>query len=145
MFDSNAFINLIDSQIDQNDFYDKCNKKYEFYVSAVQVEELAQIGDEKKDKRIANMLCLCQMRAKLVHPIAVLGHSRFGYCVFADENDKTYENLLNENCSNVNDAMIGEVAKREGCILITDDTRFIKKLKNEGIPTMTFREFKESV
>ena len=43
------------------------------------------------------------------------------------------------------DAMIGDVAQREGCILITDDTRFASKLKAESIPTMTFLDFLDSL
>lgn len=46
-----------------------------------------------------------------------------------------------ESRSNVKDAMIGEAAKREGCTLVTDDTKFISKLHKVGIPTMTFDEF----
>ncbi len=145
MFDSNTFTHFIEAQLDQDSFFEKSREKYEYYVSAVQAEELAKIGDDKKEKRIKHILCLCQMRAKLVHPLAVLGYARLGFCVLADEYDNTYESLLNENRSNVADAMIGEVAKREGCILITDDKRFIKKLHTNEIQSMTLQEFLDSV
>ena len=91
------------------------------------------------------MLCLCKMKAKMVPNIFVLGYGRFGFSVLAGENDTTYEDLLFESRSNVKDAMIGEAAKREGCILVTDDSRFITKLNKASIPTMTFDEFKDSV
>ena len=68
-----------------------------------------------------------------------------GFSVFADAKDTTYAELLFENRSNVKDAMIGEAAKREGCVLVSDDGKFIKKLNKVGIPTMTFAEFIQSV
>ena len=145
MFDSNAFSRLIDANLNQRDFFSKCTEKYEFYVSAVQVEELAQIGDHKKERRIQHMLCLCQMRAKLVDTLAVLGYARLGLCVVGGEEESTYHRLLTATKRNVKDAMIGELAQREGCILITDDTRFASKLKSESIHTMTFQEFCDSL
>ena len=141
MFDSNAFSSLLNSNIDWTSFFSKCEDKYEFYVTALQIEELSEIPDSKKETRIQHMLCLCQMRSKMVPNMLVLGYGRLGLSVFADENDTTYESLLFESRSNVKDAMIGEAAKREGCTLVTDDTKFISKLHKVGIPTITFDEF----
>ena len=141
MFDSNAFSSLLNSNTDWTNFFSKCEGKNEFYVTALQIEELSEIPDSKKETRIQHMLCLCQMRAKMVPNILVLGYGRLGLSVFADENDPTYEDLLFESRSNVKDAMIGEAAKREGCTLVTDDTKFISKLRKVGIPTITFDEF----
>lgn len=145
MFDSNAFSSLLNSDLDWTNFYSKCEGKYEFYVTAIQIEELAEIPDSKKELRIRHILCLCQMRAKMVPNILVMGYGRLGMSVFADENDTTYEDLLFESGSNIKDAMIGDAAKREGCILVTDDSKFILKLNKAGIPTMTFEKFKNSV
>ena len=145
MFDSNAFSSLLSSHIDWTNYFSQCEDKYEFYVTALQIEELSEIPDSKKETRIQHMLCLCKMRAKMVPNILVLGYGRLGLSVFADENDTTYEDLLFKNQSNVKDAMIGEAAKREGCTLVTDDTRFISKLHKVGIPTMTFEEFARNI
>lgn len=138
MFDSNALTNLLNSQKNLREFFESCSNRYEFYITAMQVEELAQIPDNKKNERITNLLCLCQMRAKLVNTIGVYGKTRYGLCCYASKTENTYQNLLNENHSNINDALIGDAAEREGCILITDDRRFITKLKNNNIPTMKF-------
>ena len=145
MFDSNAFSSLINSEINWPSFFAKHESKYEFYVTAVQVEELSEIPDDKKELRIQHMLCLCAMKAKLIPNILILGYGRLGFSVFADAKDTTYAELLFENRSNVKDAMIGEAAKREGCVLVSDDGKFIKKLNKVGIPTMTFAEFIQSV
>ena len=145
MFDSNAFSSLLNAHLDWTNFFSKCEDKYEFYVTAIQIEELTVIPDDKQELRIRHMLCLCQMRAKMVPNIAVLGYSRVGWSVLADPEDTTFRDLLFESKSNIKDAMIGEAAKRECCILVTDDTRFIPKLNKVGIPTMTFEEFKNSI
>ena len=145
MFDSNAFSSLLNSDLDWTDFFPKCERKYEFYVTAIQIEELTEIPDSMKETRLQHMLCLCQMRAKMVPNILVLGYGRLSLSIFADENDTTYEDLLFENRRNVKDAMIGEAAKREGCTLVTDDTKFISKLHKVGIPTITFDEFTRKV
>ena len=145
MFDSNAFSSLLDSGFDWINFFTKCEGKYEFYVTALQIEELSDIPDSKKETRIRHLLCLCQMRAKMVPNIFVLGYGRLGLSVFANENDTTYEDLLFESRSNIKDAMIGEAAKRERCTLVTDDAKFISKLHKVGIPTMTFDVFSKKV
>lgn len=145
MFDSNAFSSLLNSDLDWANFFSKCEGKYEFYVTAIQVEELTNIPDSKKELRIQHMLCMCQMRAKMVPNIAVLGYGRFVFSIFADESDTTYEELLFDNGSNIKDAIIGEAAKREGCTLVTNDIDFIHKLNKVSIPTITFDEFKNNV
>ena len=145
MFDSNAFSSLLNSNLDWTNFFPMCEGKYEFYVTAIQIEELTEIPDHKKELRIRHMLCLCQMRAKMVSNLFVVGYSRLGLSILADENDTTFEDLLFENRNNVKDAMIGEAAKREGCTLVTDDTKFITKLHKVGIPTMTFEEFARNI
>ena len=48
MFDSNAFSSLLNSNIDWTNFFSKCEGKYEFYVTALQIEELSEIPDSKK-------------------------------------------------------------------------------------------------
>ena len=141
MFDGNAFSNIITKGINTTNFFDKCAEKYNFYVTAIQVEELANMPDEKKNLRVAHLLCLCKMRARLVNTRAIWGKTRYGCCCYSDGKDPTYKRLLNENNSNINDALIGDTAKKENCILVTDDKRFITKLKSCDIQTMTFDEF----
>lgn len=141
MFDSNAFSSFLKHQTDWGSFFSKCRTKYEFYVTAVQVEELANIPDAEKEKRIQHLLLLAKMRAKIVPTILVLDYSRLGLSVLANENDNTYELLLKENRSNVHDALIGEAAKREGCLLITDDKWLVNRLNKVGIKNICFENF----
>lgn len=127
MFDTNAFSNLMSVKTDWKSFFSKHKNDFEFLITSIQVEELASIKDEQREKRIRHLLCLCELNAKLVPNIAVLGHMRLGYSVLASENS-IYQQLLNENKSNACDALIGDAAYREGCTLVTSDKRFIKKI-----------------
>lgn len=95
--------------------------------------------------RIRHILCLCKMKATIVPTSIVMGYGRLGFCAFSDKDDTTYEDLLIENRSNVHDAMIGDAAKREGCLLITNDGRFMKKLHRNSIDTMSFEGFRNTV
>ena len=144
MFDCNSFSKLLELN-DWQTFLSKAREKYELCVASIQVEELAQIPDSKMECRIRHILCLCEMKATVVPTSVVMGYGRLGFCAFTDENDTTYEDLLNENRSNVHDAMIGDAAKRERCLLITNDGRFIKKLRRNGIGTMSFEEFRNTI
>jgi len=144
MFDCNAFSKLLQLS-DWQEFIAKARTKYELCVSSIQVEELAQIPDSKMEIRIQHILALCEMKATVVPTAVVMGHGRLGFCAFADENDTTYEDLLNESRNNIHDAMIGDAAKREGCLLITNDGRFEKKLCRNGIETMSFEDFSATI
>lgn len=144
MFDCNTFSKLLKLS-DWQEFIAKARVKYELCVAAIQVEELAQIPDDKMETRIQHILCLCEMKATIVQTAAVMEHGRLGFCAFADENDTTYEDLLNESKNNIHDAMIGDAAKREGCLLITNDCRFKKKLCRNGIDAMSFEAFAASI
>lgn len=144
MFDTNAFSSLLASHVDWSAFFSAHKNEFEFFITAVQVEELAKIPDKDMENRIRHLLCLCCMNVKLVPTIGVVGKSRLGLCILGNRQDM-YAQLLNENRSNISDAMIGDAAYREGCTLITDDRKFINKLNAAQIPTMTFQEFCESI
>lgn len=141
MFDTNAFGRLFNN-IEK---YEENNDKYEYYVTSIQIEELAKIKDEMLETRIKNFMELSRIRPILVPTITVVDHCRVELCILDDSDIATYELLLNENKSNVNDAMIGDAAKRENCILITDDKRFINKLKKLNIDTLTLEEFNSTL
>ena len=144
MFDCNSFSKLLQLP-DWQEVIANARTKYELCVASIQVEELAQIPDSKMETRIQHILCLCEMKATIVPTAVVMDYGRLGFCAFADENDTTYEDLLNESKNNIHDAMIGDAAKREGCLLITNDSRFEKKLRRNGIGTMSFEAFAETI
>ena len=142
MFDSNAFDKMISAGIDLDRIAE--STKHEYFITSIQIEELASIPDEKKEQRILNLLAMCKINARLLLTPTVVDHARIGFCVFANEND-AYNDLLKCTKSNVNDAMIGSTAKRENCTVVTDDDDFSKRLAKLAIPRMTYEEFIQSL
>jgi len=60
MFDANAFSSLLNSNADWTNFFSKCEGKYEFYVTALQIEELSETPDSKKlDSNICCVFTKC--------------------------------------------------------------------------------------
>ena len=142
MFDTNAFTALINSPMDWTTFFQSRKREIEFIITSVQIEELAEISDAYKEKRVKHFLCLCSMNPKLIPTMGVVGYTRLGLSIFGGgEEVNVYDSLLNKEKNNICDAIIGAAAYREKCILITDDKRFRKKLISNGINTKTFEEF----
>lgn len=141
MLDSNAFDKM--QNLDDLEKIVACDK-YEYFITSIQIEEIGNIPDEKKEARIRNLLTLCKIRAKLLFVPAVLDHARVGLCSLVDKHD-IYSDLLNPSRNNIHDAMIGSAAKRENCIVVTNDVDFIKKLHKHSIQTMRYEEFIDSL
>lgn len=138
MFDTNVFDKL--SQLIDK-IKKSAEKQYEYYVTTIQVEELCEIPDSKKDIRIRNILMLADLRARLV-PISVCilnGRARLGYTRLGS--GEVYNKILNENKSNEDDAVIADTAVFEGCILITEDKDLYSRMKNNDYSVMYLDEF----
>ena len=134
MFDSNIFDKL-PTFIDQ---IKSSTTIYEYYITTIQVEELCDIPDIEKRK--TNILMLADLRAKLIpNSVCVLGHSRLGYSRLGEGD--VYNLIINENKSNIKDAIIADTAVKEGCTLITEDKRFYNKMKSNGFAVLKFDDF----
>lgn len=138
MFDTNAFDKMQSSSEDIERIV--ANDENEYFITSIQIEEINNIPDARKEQRAKNLLVLCKIGAQLVYVPAVLGHARLGWCVISSEDD-IYNDLLKPTRSNVNDAMIGSAAKREQCTIVTDDIDFAKRLQKHNISTMTYETF----
>jgi rRNA-processing protein FCF1 len=141
MFDSNSFDKMRTSgELGRI----AASEKFEYYITSVQIEEIGNMPDKKKEERKDNLLALCSLRAHLVPIPAIVGYARSGLCLPVGDDD-VLSDLLTVTRSNTRDAMIGSAAKRERCTVVTDDVRYSKKLKQNGIPTMTYQEFVQKV
>lgn len=138
MLDTNIFDMLL--KVDINSLVS--NSEYEFCVTSIQIDELCRIPDEEKRSRV--MQIISKLQAKLLYTPAVLGVARVGLCVVTETND-VYGNLVKANASNANDATIGSTAKREKCIVVTEDKDFTKRLKAQDIDTISFKDFLQLV
>ena len=118
--------------------------KYEVYVTSLQVEELCNIPDLKKEKRCCCMIMLADLRAKLVPTsVFLLGKGRLGYARLGV--GEVYNKILNKSRNNINDALIADTAVFEKCILITDDKKLYQKMMNHSYPVMNFLTFIETL
>lgn len=137
MFDTNIFDRL-------SEFYEELKAStdhYEYYVTTVQVEELCEIPDSKIEIRKKNILRLADLRAKLV-PISLIilnGRAKFDFAKFGD--GEVYKNVLNENKSNTDDAIIADTSVSEGCVLITEDKKLYQKMKEKNYNVLNLEEF----
>ena len=140
MFDSNVFDKLpfFISKIKES------NSDFSYYITSIQVEELCEIPDSKKEIRKTNILMLADLRAKLIPTtITVLGISRFGYTCLGE--GKVYNLILNKNHSNVKDAIIADTSVGEDCTLVTEDTDFYNKMKSNGYKVLKFNDFLQMI
>ena len=145
MFDNCAFDHLLEYTSDFVDFFERTSKENRYYTTSIQIEEIAQIGDDKKEIRIIKTLCLAAMRPLIVNTDFVFDDCRFGFFEFAPDEDTVFENIKGSSSKMTHDAMIGAAAKRAGCIVITDDAKLTKRLASENIPAMSTYEFYSKV
>jgi len=138
MFDTNVFDKLpkIIEKIKKS-----AEVQYEYYITTIQIEELCEIPDTKKDIRVKNILMLAELRAKLV-PISLLilnGRARLGYVRLGS--GEVYRKIVKSNGSNTDDAVIADTAVSEGCTLITEDKALYTRMKNNGYDVMYLDDF----
>ena len=123
---------------------EKININFELYVTSLQVEEISNIPDSKKEKRCRNMIMLTDLRAKLVPTsVFILGKSRLNYGRLGT--GEVYKKILNISRNNVNDAVIADTSVFEECILVTDDKELFNKMKKNGYQVLDFETFMKSI
>lgn len=136
MFDTNAF----DKAIENLEVLDKLKNNNKFYMTYVQEQELLSIPQDKRDKMLSifSMIEVMDIQ-KIPTSIFLLNHTPIGSGKIG--NGEVYDELLNEGKTNVDDALIGETAITEGCVLVTNDKQLYNKLLKYDIRVMTFEEF----
>ncbi len=135
MFDTNAFDKLLS-------YIPKLSRlvgRVEYYITDIQICELAKIPDDRKEIRLNNIRSLCALRPYLVS--VPFTFDCINFSKFSFKTETSYEMILNETHSNRNDALIAAAAIHEGCILVTDDTRLIKRVLQSGNQAITFDIF----
>lgn len=145
MFDNCAFDHLCELVDDIFLFFEKTQGKIEYYTTAIQIEEIAQTGDDKKDIRIFKTLCLAKMRPIIVNTPFVFDETPFGLLEFSDEESETYDYIKGNSKKHIHDAIIGDVSSLHDFVLITDDTRLTEKSSNMKVTTMSSFDFHKYV
>ncbi|MFH0949006.1 MAG: hypothetical protein V1802_00790 [Candidatus Aenigmatarchaeota archaeon] len=136
MFDSNIFDEIAKGILGIDEL-EKCIEKFEFYITHIQIDEINNCPD--KEKRAILTLFKTQIRPILIPTENfVFGVSRLGLSKLGNGN------TLNE-LGKPKDALIGETAIKNGCVLVTNDEKLIKKVKKKDGKALTLEEFKEMI
>lgn len=134
--------NAIDFLFQNEEIFIKAKKNYQFFVSASVVEELANIPDEKKEKRIKLFISLCKLETTFLNDsCCIVGFARFGVSNLGE--GKVYKEILKESKGNVRDAILADTAVSNGCVLLTDDKGLSERMRKHGYKVVNFEEFKE--
>jgi len=146
MFDTNIYDNIVDQIHEIN----KTTDRIDYYITAIQIEEICKIPDSKEnieETRTRNFLRLVILRAKIVPTsIFILGYSRFDYaCWSTPEAVQIYNKFVNPSGNNIKDAIIATTAVCEGCILVTEDKLLYNKMKVNNYEVMNLNEFKKFI
>lgn len=127
------------------DFFEKTSKNNKYYTTSIQIEEVAQTGDDKKEIRIKKTFDLVAMRPIILNTEFVFDESRFGSFEFGDEENSTYEKIKGLSQKRIHDAMIGSAAKINCCTVVTDDKKLTERLIKENIPVLSTIDFYNKV
>ena len=123
----------------EKEFLEKKNE-YKYFVSSSVVEEIATISDDKINKRISLFLALCKIGASFLNDSCfILGKARLGFTNLGE--GKVYSEILNESQNNTRDSIIADTAVTNDCVLLTNDSKFCKKMKRLGYAALSFEEF----
>ena len=131
MFDSNAFDKLLENDLDITAF----PSWYHFYSTQTQHDEIKQIKDkEKRDKLLDLFSAFKQIDNESLTPDDT---------TIDDPNTDLFQKLRGNNDRYDNDAMTGITVIRENMILVSEDERLRKKVKQNGGKAISFDEFKD--
>ncbi|MCH5152265.1 MAG: PIN domain-containing protein [Clostridiales bacterium] len=135
LLDNNA-IDKLSSNIE----FVKSHPEIKFYICR---EAVGEVSNNKSYNPTLNIVALLKLGVEyLPNAVFVLGHSLLdGESTFCDEDTgNVYRSILNPSLNNIPDAIIAATAVKNDCVLITNDTRFYKKMKKYDYKVMTFEE-----
>jgi len=140
MFDTNSFDKILTGEMPIELIKQSISLGYRYFITHIQTDELSNIPDNKKDKRAKLVLFLSAVAPSLIPTESfVLGYTRLGYGKLGTAG--YYEKLLNENKTNIKDAIIGDTAIKNGFVIVTEDREFTKKIKSLGGTAITPQDF----
>lgn len=149
IFDTNAFNSLLDDEGVSFESISKLN----IYASYVQLKELNATKNQARRKKLVNCFHEAVSQKKPIEtqifPL-VFGEQKFGDGTFEEIRDMlndSAERLSSKKkrqklANNAFDALIGEVAEKNNYILVTGDNDFSKIMKQRGVSSLKYEEFK---
>lgn len=138
MFDTQIFDRILDGKI----IIESITTKTKFFVTHIQFDEINNMGEEKKDRKIKLIKIFKEINPdELPSESFVLGISKFGHAKLGDA--RILENLRKENLNNTKDSLIGETCIKNNITLVTDDKDFRNKVISNGGSAIHFNELQK--
>lgn len=139
IFDSNVFDDIVDGKLKIDSIK---NVNLEIYLTHVQNDEVQSCLSEKKRKALTSVML--KLRSKIIPTeSAVYGVSRLGKAKLGG--GIIYKKIKGKGLNHVKDALIGEVAIKNGLILVTNDKRLIFKVSELGGIALSVSDFKKVI
>ena len=139
MFDTNEFDKVLDSNIDP----DQITDKYEVYVTLIQMEEIRNIPESKKEKREKLLNTISKLKAISIPTPFTWDY--FNFASFSFSIEPAYWKVLKQTKANRNDALIAATAIHEECVLVTEDKEILRDMKKLNKPAYTFIDFSSTI
>jgi predicted nucleic acid-binding protein len=138
MLDTHIFDAILSSQ----NACDVFSMGHKYYVCHIQKNEIDAINDPLKADKKAKLLALIKKINPEIVPTEsfVLGFSALGQAKLG--NGGYIEDLRKGNINNTKDALIGEAAIKNNCVLITDDDVLRKRVIDLGGKAISFNDYK---
>lgn len=137
-----------------NNAIDKLSKNIDVVIKHPEIhfficrEVVEEMSNNKSYNPTRNVTALLKVGVKYVpNSLFILGYSKLdGESTFCSKStSEVYKKIINENCSNISDAIIAATAVQHNYILLTDDKRLYTKMKKFGYQVMTFDEMLQTL
>ena len=135
MFDTNIFNEILDGRINIDDLESEEN---DYLVTHVQMDELKKCPDEERRKELLRIFSQINQK-EISTESGVFDTSRFNKAKFGE--GELLEEIRKGNIKHTEDALIGETAIKNGCILVTNDKRLLNKVNELGGAALDFDAF----
>lgn len=114
----------------------------DFFICYSVIEEISNVPDDKKEKRIVMLDRLFSLEPKVLsdNP-AVFDKTRFDFSSFSD--DEVYQKVLELNKGGVRDAIHAQTAVTNGLILVTEDKGLYNAMKSLGYDAYNLTELRD--
>lgn len=137
MLDSNVF----DTLIKDDELLIAIKDRACTYITDIQVNELSNIPDERKKREIFHVVD--EIKPVILAHALNFSHVSFSNISFRSDDEKVADFQNGHFDKFLEDALIAETAINNQITLVTNDTRFINRVKTMGYSCISLQELME--
>jgi rRNA-processing protein FCF1 len=137
LFDTNVFDYMLENGISP----EAATAKGQIFVTNVQISEIANIPDESRRRNLQAIANVLSPKKLLLESGVWCDDLRWDdHQPWRDDTTPAFDDIRGESNSTM-DAMIGDVAHRDGLVLVSNDRRLRGFAADAGISVLTTAEF----